>query len=185
MNKVRIAVVGLGGRGTGLLHPLKAMKDVEISGLCDLYPDRIENAKKLIGHDAFSSTDYREVISQNDVDIVLVSSSWQAHIDISVDALNAGKFVGMEVGGVYDVNECFRLIDACRGKENSFMFLENCCFGQREMMCKIVAEKGHFGKLVQLNGGYCHDLRNEVSFGKENRHYCCKTSRRGRHLCYA
>ena len=169
--KARIAVIGLGGRGIGLLHPLKAMKDIEITGLCDLYQDRIDNAKKVIGHDAFSSTDYNEIIGRDDVDIVLVSTSWQAHIDVSVDALNAGKFVGMEVGGVYDVNECFRLIEACRGKENRFMLLENCCFGQRELMCKIIAEKGHFGKLSQLNGGYCHDLRNEVSFGKENRHY--------------
>lgn len=173
--KTRIAVVGLGGRGTGLLHPLKAMKDVEITGLCDLYPDRIENAKKVVGlvsgRNIFSSIDYKDVIVRPDVDIVLVSTSWQAHVDIAVDALNAGKFVGMEVGGVYDVEECRRLVDACRGKENRFMLLENCCFGQRELMCKIIAEQGYFGKLVQLNGGYCHDLRNEVSFGKENRHY--------------
>jgi hypothetical protein len=51
------------------------------------------------------------------------------------------------------------------------MFLENCCFGRRELMVLNMVEKGLFGKVVHCSGGYHHDLREEIAFGRENRHY--------------
>lgn len=51
------------------------------------------------------------------------------------------------------------------------MLLENCCFGRREMMILNMVEQGALGEIVHCAGGYQHDLRKEISFGKENRHY--------------
>ena len=52
-----------------------------------------------------------------------------------------------------------------------FMFLENCCFGRRELMVLNMVELGVFGKIVHCAGGYHHDLREEIAYGRENRHY--------------
>ena len=51
------------------------------------------------------------------------------------------------------------------------MFLENCCFGRRELMVLNMVEQGVLGEVVHCAGGYQHDLRDEIAFGKENRHY--------------
>mgnify|MGYP002615925174 FL=1 len=51
------------------------------------------------------------------------------------------------------------------------MFLENCCFGRREMMTLNMVQHGFFGEIVHCEGCYAHDLREEISHGKENRHY--------------
>ena len=39
------------------------------------------------------------------------------------------------------------------------------------MMVLNMAEQGVLGEIVHCEGGYRHDLREEVAFGKENRHY--------------
>ena len=51
------------------------------------------------------------------------------------------------------------------------MLLENCCYGQMEMMVMHMVKEGLFGEVVHCSGGYCHDLRSEVARGEENRHY--------------
>ena len=51
------------------------------------------------------------------------------------------------------------------------MFLENCCFGRGELMVLNMVRQGLFGEIVHCQGGYRHDLRGEVSTGREMRHY--------------
>ncbi len=49
--------------------------------------------------------------------------------------------------------------------------LENCCYGKRELMTKVMAERGFLGEIVHCEGSYSHDLREEVASGEEKRHY--------------
>ena len=47
--KAKIAMIGLGGRGFGLLRiNLVHMPNVEIVGICDVYQDRIDKAVELV-----------------------------------------------------------------------------------------------------------------------------------------
>ena len=38
-----------------------------------------------------------------------------------------------------------------------------------------MVRQGLFGEVVHCEGGYRHDLREEICFGEENRHYRCAT----------
>ena len=49
--------------------------------------------------------------------------------------------------------------------------MENCCYDRRETMVFKMVKEGLFGEIIHCEGGYCHDLRKEVSEGKEARHY--------------
>ena len=175
MQQVRLGIIGLGGRGMGLMNNLLSMKDVTVTAVCDVYEDRVESAQKTVKRrkrtTPFGTTDYKELLKRDDVDIVLISASWQAHTQLACDSMKSGKYTALEVGGTYEIENCFKLIDTYEETKTPFMFLENCCFGKRELMCLDMAKRGVFGKIVQCDGSYSHDLRNEVSFGKENRHY--------------
>jgi len=85
--------------------------------------------------------------------------------------MKAGKAVAMEVGGAYSIEDCWRLVNTYEETKAPFMLMENCCFGRREMMVLNMVELGVFGTVVHCEGGYQHDLRKEISFGKEKRHY--------------
>lgn len=176
MDRVRTAVVGLGSRGYSMLTALLlSMDNVYITAVCDTYADRTEAGaaavEKAYGKRPFASCDYREVIARDDVDAVLILSAWESHVPIAVEAMEAGKAVGMEVGGAYSIDDCWRLVRTQERTQAPFMFLENCCYGQIEMMVMHMVKEGLFGEVVHCTGGYCHDLRSEVSHGNENRHY--------------
>ena len=172
---IRVAMIGMGERGKQLMEPLLKMEDVQVVAVCDAYEDRTKAAaeavKKENGNIPFQSQDYKAVLSRDDVDVAVISTSWQYHIAIAIEAMRRGVFAAMEVGGTYDLQECYDLVEAYEQTKTPFFFLENCCYGRRELMCLNMARAGAFGEIVHCDGAYKHDLRKEVSYGKENRHY--------------
>jgi len=176
MNKVRTAVVGLGGRGYSIMADLiLGMDNAEVVAVCDLYEDRVKNGADAVerktGVRPFESTDYREVLDRDDVDAVLILSAWESHFPVAIYAMEKGVAVGMEVGGAYSVDDCWELVRTYERTKTPFMFLENCCYGEAEMAVMNMVKMGLFGEVVHCEGGYRHDLRDEITFGKENRHY--------------
>ena len=179
MKTLKLAVIGLGSRGSGLMSTiLKALPEIEIVAVSDNYQDRVEDAQKRVfdatGKTPFGSTNHLEVINRAEVEAVLVSTSWETHVSVSIDALKAGKATAMEVGGAYNVDELWELVETYEQTKTPFMFLENCCFGEWELLVTNMVRKGKFGSISHCSGAYSHDLREEVTKGKENRHYRLK-----------
>ena len=175
MDKIKLGVIGLGQRGSMLLDEIVKIADVEVCAVCDLYTDRVEDAfnkvKEKCGNEPVKLQDYHDVLKMPDVKAVLISAAWEAHADIAVDSMRAKKWTALEVGGAYDISDCQKLVDTYEETKTPFMFLENCCYGRREMMCLNMAKTGVFGEIVHCDGAYMHDLRKEVSSGAEIRHY--------------
>ena len=178
MNQVRTAAIGLGARGYSMLEALLLhMDNVRITAVCDLYEDRVTRAADAAervygeGNRPFASTDYREVLDRDDVDAVLIMSAWESHFPIAIYAMERGIAVGMEVGGAYSLDDCWQLVRTYEKTKTPFMLLENCCYGEAEMMVMHMVKLGLFGDVIHCEGGYRHDLRDEIIFGRENRHY--------------
>ena len=106
--KIEIGLIGLGGRGQGLLeqvfihHP-----DVEIAAVCDVYEYRCEQAADFLEKQGRKRpetvTDYRKILEMPQINAVILCTSWDHHLDICMEAMAAGKYVGCEVGGAYSV----------------------------------------------------------------------------------
>ena len=174
MKDIKIAFIGLGARGNSLLDVVLAQKE-EVTAVCDLYADRAEkaanNVEEKTGKRPVEYTDYKLLLKSDDVNTVVVSCAWEDHVKIAIDAMKAGKAIGLEVGGAYSIHQCWELVRTYEETGTPFMFLENCCFGRRELMVLNMVELGAFGKVVHCAGGYHHDLRSEIAYGRENRHY--------------
>lgn len=174
--RIKIGVIGLGARGSDLLKVLfLPMEDVEVAAVCDLYEDRREAAaeavRKAKGNSCAVFADYRDLLALPGLDAVIVTTSWQDHVPIAVAAMRAGIPVGFEVGGALSLDQCWQLVRTYQETGTPCMMLENCCYGRDEMMVLNMVRRGVFGELVHCQGGYEHDLRDEVACGKENRHY--------------
>ena len=175
-DRVRLGIIGLGGRGVGLLDIcLFRMKDVDIVACCDVYQDRIEHVQKLAKkHRKMTPcgySDYKELLARDDIDAVIISCSWAKHTEIACAAMRAGKIVASEVGGAYTIDECWELVNTYEETQSPFMILENCCYGEYELSVLSMVREGLFGQVVACEGGYGHDLRDEISYGHKNRHY--------------
>ncbi len=176
MKKLKLAIIGLGQRGYYTTRDCTVHFDnVEITAVCDLYPDRIERMQNLIkehhGYVPFGTTDYHEILKRDDVEAVYVAAAWEAHIEIAIAALRAGKITACEVGGAYSINECYELVRAYEETGTPFMFMENCCYDRQELLATAMVRAGKFGTIVHCDGAYQHDLRDEISKGNIIRHY--------------
>lgn len=176
MTTLKLGVIGLGARGLPLIKDiLLPNKKVTVTAVCDIYQDRTDAAAKLVeettGERPFTSCNYQDIIAHANVDVVMIFSAWESHIPIAIDAMQAHKPVGMEVGGAYSIAQCWDLVHAYEQTHTPIMLMENCCYGRKELFALHMAERGVLGGIVHCAGGYHHDLREEVAFGKENRHY--------------
>lgn len=158
-----------------LLKDVVLAQKETVTAVCDLYADRVKEGadavEKACGVRPAEYSDYNDVIADENVNVIIVSTAWESHTEIAVSSMNAGKPVAVEVGGAYSIEQCRLLVQTYEKTKTPFMFLENCCFGRREMMALNMVQKGLLGEIVHCEGSYAHDLRNEISFGKENRHY--------------
>lgn len=176
MKDIKLGLIGQGLRGTSILNNAILTNDHgKIVAVCDLYEDRmdkcVETVEKADGNTPVKYNDYKKLINESEANTIVIASAWENHVDAAVAAIEAGKAVGLEVSGAYSIEDCWRLVRAWEKNPVPFMFLENCCYCRREMMVMNMVKKGLFGEIVHCAGAYCHDLRNEVSYGIENRHY--------------
>ena len=172
---IYLAIIGLGGRGVGQMDTLLGMPDVRVRAVCDVYPDRVAHAQDVAeaaqGFRPDGETDYRRVICRDDIDACVVMTSWTTHTAICIAAMKAGKPVAMEVGGAGSVDECWRLVRTSEETGCSCMLLENCCYISREMALLNMVRQGVFGEITHCEGGYQHDMRDEIGWGDIRRHY--------------
>jgi predicted dehydrogenase len=98
-NRVGIAVVGLGRRGTIVSEAFLEDPRAAIVAVCDIY-DQQTNA--FLSHlpkehpSPFSAAAYQDVLSRADVDAVLISTPDHLHVTMAKASLEAGKHVYLE-----------------------------------------------------------------------------------------
>ena len=162
--KIKIGVIGLGNRGKNMAKKIFGeMPDVEIAMVCDMVQEKVEEIQKLFreekGVSVRGTTDWHTVVNCPEIDAVIILAAWAVHVEIAIAAMRAGKYAAIEVGGVYDVSDCFRLVDAYEETGMHCMMLENCCYGRPELMTLRMVKEGLFGEVVHCTGAYMHDLR--------------------------
>ena len=175
MKKLKLGVVGLGQRGYGMLNGFLLFDEVDIVAVCDSYADRTERAaeevEKKRGIKPVMYNKYEYMLKDKNVEAIYVASSWDEHIRMAIESMHAGKITAVEVGGAYDVEECWELVKAYEDTKTPIMLMENCCFDRFELLVTALARKGKLGEIVHCHGSYSHDLRDEILGGVVNRHY--------------
>ena len=175
----KIALVGLGKRGQALLTdailPVCEAYDAEVAAVYDVYKDRVEAAVKTVyektGKNPSVPESYEALLADDQISAVIIATSWETHISMAVAAMKAGKYVAFEVGGAYNIEDCWKLVDTYEETGVPCMFLENCCYGKYETMVLNMVRQGILGEIVHCSGGYHHDVREEVANGEKDRHY--------------
>ena len=167
-------VIGISGRGSGMLAELLSVDGVKVTAVCDKYEDRALNGVKIVQEKAGNTPDmyldYKKLLARDDITAILCCTTWITHSRITIDAMRAGKDVAFEVGGAASTEECWQMVRASEETGKFCMLLENCCYDRNELALFNMERQGLFGEIIHVQGGYQHDLRDEISSGKEARH---------------
>jgi len=164
---LRLGVIGVGGRGTYLLTVALGFEGVEVSAICDLDPQRLDQAIALVEKvrgkrpAGFSEgpADYRRLLAREEVDAVIIATPMQWHGVMSVDALRARKHVLSEVAAAVTLDECWALVRAAEESRRLYMMSENCCYYRQNLMVRQMVRAGLFGDMTYAECRYVHDCR--------------------------
>lgn len=178
--KVNVAIIGLGPRAETLLASFNYIPDLEVVAVCDLSVERINLITCILAENGKPAPkvflDYHEMLKCEEIDAVFVPTSWNSHLAIATDCMNAGKYVAIEVGGASSLEELWKLVHASERSGKPCMMLENCCYARNELMVLNMVRQGLFGELVYCEGGYEHCLLDdhlgklETDFRERNYH---------------
>lgn len=172
---VRLGFIGCNYRGSGMLSLLSEMEDVDIVAVCDRIESNANKAAAIVTEKGKAEPakylDHHELLSRDDIQGVIACTAWLDHVNLAVDCMRAGKYIGFEVGGACSVEECWRLVYAYEETGVPCMMLENCCYGRNELALLNMIKQGLFGELIHMQGAYGHDLSHSLVSRIQERHY--------------
>lgn len=104
-DRVRIGLIGTGGRCMYLAQLLDRLPANEIVAACDINELRRFAAVDTVGNQAKPAADYREVLDRNDIDAVVIGAPDHWHVRMTLDAVAAGKDVYCEKPITHTIEE--------------------------------------------------------------------------------
>jgi predicted dehydrogenase len=167
LEEVRIGFIGVGARGTSHVREFLKLDRAALKAVCDIVPERVERAQALIAKtgrpapEGYSrgEYDYRRLCAREDLDLVVISTPWEWHTPMCVDAMKAGKHAAVEVPAAITLEECWQLVETAEKTGRQCIQMENCNYDRIELMAHLMARRGLLGELVHAECGYLHDLR--------------------------
>lgn len=166
LDAVRIGFIGVGGRGSSLLGNLLALEGVEIKAVGDLVPERVRAAQRRVaargqaepaGY-AKGERDFENLCRREDLDVVFIATPWDWHVPMAVCAMRHGKHAAVEVPAALTLAECWELVDTAEQTQRHCLMLENCCYGETELLVLNLVRQGVLGELTHGEAGYLHEF---------------------------
>jgi len=90
--EIRCGIIGVGGRGMGVLNGIHGSAGVRVTAICDLDDDKMKKAAELVGADhprLFKN--YKEMLKYDQLDAVAVATPCYLHAEMAIAVLKSGR----------------------------------------------------------------------------------------------
>jgi predicted dehydrogenase len=120
-DKIRVGCVGMGTQMRGVMGGFRSNEGVEVVAVCDVDTSRrtaaleaLKEAYKNGGPEVKAYTDYRELLADKSIDVVIVATPDHWHAIVTVAALKAGKDVYCEKPLTHNIKEVIAVMNAVK-----------------------------------------------------------------------
>ncbi|HKO93812.1 MAG TPA: Gfo/Idh/MocA family oxidoreductase [Polyangiaceae bacterium] len=161
---LRIAVVGLNGKGKDHVEGYRRLRGVRVVALCDVDAavlDNVARSTEALAGPVQRFADYRELLARRDIDAVSIVTPNHQHALQAIWALQAGKDVFVEKPVSHDLWEGQQLV---RAAEKYGRIVQS---GMQNRSSPAIAEAiawqraGHIGKVTAARG-FCYKRRESI-----------------------
>ena len=161
MTKVRIGVIGAGGRSAIVKYWHNPTGKSIVVGAADVSLDALEHFKREINAEAFVTQDYRELLAREDIDAIVILTPDYLHEEHATAALRAGKHVYCEKPLSITTEGCDRILDEAKKAGKHLMVGFNMRYMSMYQTMKEIIDSGVIGDIKAVwvrhfvgRGGY-------------------------------
>lgn len=150
--------VGVIGLGMGKTHALGVLgtEGATLYAICDSNPQLLKEAAAQLGISRVYS-DYRQMLSEAEIDAVIIAAPDQLHKDMVTAALRAGKHVLCEKPLALTREDCEAIIQAAETSDRKMMVGQICRYTPSFRRAKEIIDSGAIGELTFIESEYAHD----------------------------
>lgn len=157
MEKVRIGLVGCGGRGIAVTCLFRFHPRCEITACCDRYQAPALRAASHFGvPQSQVYTDYEKFLQNAPVDAVFLAPDPMVQVTMACQAMEYGKHVCTEVPAAFTIEECWQLIESVECTGMKYQLMEQTRYWGFVQAWKQMVDSGELGHVCLAQGEYVH-----------------------------
>jgi len=155
MAATNLGIIGL-RMGSSHLGAARQLPGVAVRAICDLDPDRLAQVQRESGVER-ACLDYRELLDDPELDLVVVATPDHLHREHTVAALQAGKHVLCEKPMAPTLEACAQMVAAARSAGRTLAIGHLVRFTPIFAYLKRLVDRGELGELYYVSSTYEHD----------------------------
>jgi predicted dehydrogenase len=164
-DRIRVGVIGLGGRGNNHMTAYASIETCEVAGLCDVNQAARERGvaliQKLRGNRAKEYEDMRRMFEDKEIDAVSMATPNHWHSLGTIWACQAGKDVYCEKPASHNIYEGLKMVEAAR-KYNRMVQIGSQSRSKPHVMKAVqLLKEGVIGE-VYMAKGLCYKRRKSI-----------------------
>jgi predicted dehydrogenase len=153
-----VGVGGMGGKHLSIIRDFGASENVEVVAVCDVFEKRRRAAQEKAGiADSRAFNDYRRLLEDKDIDVVVIATPDHWHARIAIDAMEAGKHIYVEKPMTHTLEEAFRLYDTAKHTHRFVQVGSHGCSDPKWHKTREIVRSGRLGRLLWAQGSYCRN----------------------------
>ncbi len=148
--KIKVGVIGAGYWGPNLIRTLREIDAVYLGCVADTLPGRREFIEKRFPG-IKTTPEASAILSDKDIEAVVVASPPETHCELTIAALEAGKHVLVEKPMAIHVSDCERMIEVAERSGRTLAVGHLFLYHPAVKALHEMLERGEFGQLFFLS----------------------------------
>lgn len=166
-NRVNLALIGAGGRGSGLLNDAVRLPEAQFLAVCDCFKERRESTRDKLntfykGDMVQAHADFREVLARKDIDGVIIATPDHWHVPIAIAAVRAGKAIYVEKPLGVSLEWAWELRRIAAERKSIIQYgTQQRSAPQFRQACELV-RNGYIGEISRVDA-WCADISSQYA----------------------
>jgi len=167
---IRIALIGVGARGSGHAKQLASIEGTEIVAIADVYEDLVDRsvnnciAVDKVRHQNIAryfgaEGEWRKMLAEVKPDAVFIATNWNNHAPMAIETMKQGAHAFVEVPIAVTLQEMWDIVDTSEQTQKHCMMMENVNYGREELLYLNLCRQGKIGEILHAEAAYIHELR--------------------------
>ena len=154
---VRVGVIGCGAQGKNHLRVIQELgtEAAVVSAFCDLDPERLQNAREMWPK-AQATDNIKEMLAPGELDLVIVATMPNTHMQMALAALESGADVLCEKPFMRDLAEATTVLDAAEQLGRQVQLGTNMRYMATSRYLHDLVASGEVGEPVFYKAWGCH-----------------------------